>query len=194
MRYTILLLDYYVSFWAHVKSLSCRIASRRKYSGRCPWLLSDGSVLDEEWCRWWQQLSPNTRLRCRQGGAQMTICIYRPNSSQNDELLSRMIAESRRRNENRYGDNVSVYRHWLRAVTDKWRVVAWWCNGQAAGLATLRSRAPDPAVLLSDNDLGQVANTHAPLSPSSRPLYIEWSDVTESMVTTRSPFCGYNLA
>jgi len=27
-----------------------------------------------------------------------------------------------------------------------------------------------------------------------RSLYIGWNDVTESMVTIRSPFCGYNLA
>jgi len=25
-------------------------------------------------------------------------------------------------------------------------------------------------------------------------VYIRWRDVTESMVTTRSPFCGYNMA
>jgi len=38
----------------------------------------------------------------------------------------------------------------------------------------------------------EIQNTGVSLG--RRSLYIGWSDVTESMATIRSPFCGYNIA
>ena len=42
---------------------------------------------------------------------------------------------------------------------------------------------------------GSLGHKMWPSSISGRPIqYIGWVDVTDSMVTIRSPFCGYNLA
>ena len=49
--------------------------------------------------------------------------------------------------------------------------------------------------LLKENDSFRFSQSHIlSTKPAALWLYIGQSDVTESMVTTRSPCCGYNLA
>jgi len=71
--------------------------------------------------------------------------------------------------------------------------------GRHARLAAAdRARSVRPGLVETTEDLAHTPVRHlhhrVSTSPARCTLFIGWSDVAESMATTRSPFCGYNMA